>query len=308
MTDEPTPDDLAIDVFAFRYALGRSSGAVPLVARRLKQRWPFFTEQQRLGIQRDICEAISMGMAGEGADVAIWQEMLKTASTVIAADPQSFIRAPLAIYVPRTGSMAEQIVERGSGIVAADAADDECGDDDDHVLCHYEGAIYDQVNITDMYSKLRIAAERLVTDYPTSAMADFERDELIRVGTFDIERFVVSGIENPQALFDWCGEAPEQVIGKILPQGPLDMREAAAIVRSPHATNLTRTLSADGTMWFKTQAGQLVLFDVEKKTARVYDHDAPELPVLLSWLTDGEKVRAIGSAYLKARSTTGYKQ
>ena len=77
MADAPTPEDLVIDIFAFRYALGRSSAAVPVVARRLRERWSLFSELQRAGVQRDIVEAVEAGCAGDPAYVAIWSEFLE---------------------------------------------------------------------------------------------------------------------------------------------------------------------------------------------------------------------------------------
>lgn len=63
-------------MWAFRYALGRKTGAVSSVVNHLKVSWdrlrPFTQDQ----IQREINIAIDRGDAGDDCDIELWRELL----------------------------------------------------------------------------------------------------------------------------------------------------------------------------------------------------------------------------------------
>ena len=64
-------------MWAFRYALGRMTGAVDDVCMHLKNNWKDlepFTQNQ---IQDEIRTAIERGQAGHQCDVENWEEILK---------------------------------------------------------------------------------------------------------------------------------------------------------------------------------------------------------------------------------------
>lgn len=202
----------------------------------------------------------------------------------------------LTIYVPRAGGEAERVVLPGSAIVGSDGREA-----DGRVVCHFEGDRYG-ADAMDYFSKLSVAAGRLVRNYPTTAMAAFRKDDLVPVGTYDAERFVVLEIADPKVLGDWSGEEPQQIIGPRLPTGGIGWQEAAAAAQPPHARALGRTRGPS--LWFKTQAGQILRFRTAEQRVDAYDHDDPALPGLLedAGLNEDELQLALGSE--RTRRTT----
>ena len=63
--------------FAFRYALGRRTGAVGIVVDHLTRLWHDLTNFDRKQIKREITRAIMMGEAGESCDVEQWNKVLQ---------------------------------------------------------------------------------------------------------------------------------------------------------------------------------------------------------------------------------------
>lgn len=64
-------------MWAFRYALGRRTGAVTDVVDHLKENWwklKLFTQDQ---IKDEIKRAIELETAGDNCDVVSWQEILE---------------------------------------------------------------------------------------------------------------------------------------------------------------------------------------------------------------------------------------
>ena len=68
--------DKEILIFAFRYALGRKSTAVPIVAENLKRNWNKLSEFDKKQIKNEIKSAIKQNKAGMKMDVQIWTEIL----------------------------------------------------------------------------------------------------------------------------------------------------------------------------------------------------------------------------------------
>lgn len=63
--------------FAFRYALGRRTGAVTLLVEEIKARWQEFTPQTQEQMQHEINDYDRMyGSLGGECDIAAWQEVL----------------------------------------------------------------------------------------------------------------------------------------------------------------------------------------------------------------------------------------
>lgn len=63
-------------MWAFRYALGRKTGAVDSVVRHLKSNWGRLKQFTKDQIQREINIAIDRGDAGDDCDIKLWRELL----------------------------------------------------------------------------------------------------------------------------------------------------------------------------------------------------------------------------------------
>ena len=63
-------------ICSFRYALGRRSVIVPVIAEYLKEDWHKLNEWQQQQIKDDIRHAIEYGCAGDDCDVDIWKCVL----------------------------------------------------------------------------------------------------------------------------------------------------------------------------------------------------------------------------------------
>jgi hypothetical protein len=68
--------DEDIIFFAFRYALGRRTGAVSMVCDYLKEHWKELSVTTQKQIKHEIQETISKDQAGDQCDIANWQEIL----------------------------------------------------------------------------------------------------------------------------------------------------------------------------------------------------------------------------------------
>lgn len=64
-------------MFAFRYALGRTSMAPCIVVDELKQRWSGLSDGMKTQVKSEIDNAISTGMAGHSCDEEKWLEILE---------------------------------------------------------------------------------------------------------------------------------------------------------------------------------------------------------------------------------------
>lgn len=81
------------------------------------------------------------------------------------------------VYVPTGEHPATEMIAPGSGIV---------GRPDGSFLTaiYFEGAIYEQVNMTSFADRVANAYDRMATDYPTTAKMVVPRDALKVVGIF----------------------------------------------------------------------------------------------------------------------------
>lgn len=63
--------------FAFRYALGRRTGAVTMVVDELKSKWHRIGDSTKAQIKREILQYPQMyGTLGDQCDIEAWQEIL----------------------------------------------------------------------------------------------------------------------------------------------------------------------------------------------------------------------------------------
>lgn len=68
-------EDIDILFFAFRYALGRRTAAVPMVADYMKNHWDDIDERTQRKIQEEIACAIDRDEAGDDCDQSAWLEI-----------------------------------------------------------------------------------------------------------------------------------------------------------------------------------------------------------------------------------------
>ena len=75
--DKLNKNDIDIAFFAFRYALGRRTYAVSMVADYLKNHWAEIDGKTQKKIQDEIFQALDRGEAGDECDKARWIEITK---------------------------------------------------------------------------------------------------------------------------------------------------------------------------------------------------------------------------------------
>ena len=87
------------------------------------------------------------------------------------------------IFVPVEGSLADNTIAPGSAIVAV------LRNDSDVNVVYIEGNLYGASNLIDLQDRIKCAAGRLFTRYPTVAIRGFHTSEFeqnfIAVGTID---------------------------------------------------------------------------------------------------------------------------
>jgi hypothetical protein len=95
----------------------------------------------------------------------------------------------LRIYVP--AELGCELIDHGSGIVSA-TSDENIGIlrvhdrvHIDHVIVYFEGNRYGAMNLRRWVDRVSCAADRLLTKYPTVAVACLDRTTLLEVGTLD---------------------------------------------------------------------------------------------------------------------------
>ena len=172
------------------------------------------------------------------------------------------------IYVP-LGGAALATVAAASALVGQEYPDG-------RVDCHYEGGLYGGEAMTRFHARLRTAASRRCERYPTSARAWFPAGEVRAVGTYDSVRHAVTAISDPALLETWSGEDADCIMGARHPAGPMAWSDAAALVEG---CQLVGPAAGRLRLCFRTKAGQLVRFDAVRRTAEVFDHGDPRLPV-----------------------------
>ena len=71
-----TTADTNIIFYAFRYALGRKTGAVSEVVMYILNHWRQIPEKYKQQMKDEINHAINMGIAGMVCDIAEWNKIL----------------------------------------------------------------------------------------------------------------------------------------------------------------------------------------------------------------------------------------
>ncbi|PZR95165.1 MAG: hypothetical protein DI537_05115 [Stutzerimonas stutzeri] len=147
--------------------------------------------------------------------------------------------------------MSRQLAPK-SAIVAEEAASSP--------VFHYEGNVYNSVNLQRYVDRLTSAAGRLSANYPTSAMAAFNRAELVPVGTFNAEFNCITELVDADALERWSGENRLAFAGETLPTGyaPLSDQHERALQTARFLGRNSREFA------YRTLAGQLVIISTLK--------------------------------------------
>jgi hypothetical protein len=162
------------------------------------------------------------------------------------------------IYVPVNGTAASRQIAPKSAIVAA------AGEVDP--IFHFEGNVYNSVNLQRFIERLTSAAGRLATNYPTIAKAGFAPSEMKPVGSFNVEFNCIGELIDPVALETWCGESRVEFAGEILPIGP---RPLASM--NEKILQTARFLGRNGgVLAYRSLAGQLItISDRAPRTALI---------------------------------------
>lgn len=69
--------DTDIIFYAFRYALGRRTGAVDRVSKYILNNWEVIPEQDKVNMICEIKDAIEKDWAGAGCDIQEWQKIVE---------------------------------------------------------------------------------------------------------------------------------------------------------------------------------------------------------------------------------------
>jgi hypothetical protein len=117
------------------------------------------------------------------------------------------------VFVPTEGSRAWSSIDRGSGIVGSPLADG-------WLLLDYEGNRYGAANIKSYADRVKHAAGRQRTLYPTVARMHADPSDVIKVGEFDPNTGLVTVGKNAPAdendcwnrLAHWLGIRGDEMI------------------------------------------------------------------------------------------------
>jgi hypothetical protein len=112
------------------------------------------------------------------------------------------------VYVPREGSVAAMLILHGSGVVGKPA---HCN----QVHVYYEGNMYDYTNVVTWADRVRCAAERMQTHYPTVAHAVLPGGVLIPVGEFEDDVIRLDDDVDQDVLERWLGFKPAERPGEL---------------------------------------------------------------------------------------------
>lgn len=114
------------------------------------------------------------------------------------------------VLVPKPGSMAEKIIDRGSGIVTRPLPEGRFPTEDGaERMVYFEGNRIGAENLRTFKDRLICAAGRLHTKYPTVARGVFPASEFEEVGTLVVAgdgSFDALMIDNPFEVARWAGD------------------------------------------------------------------------------------------------------
>jgi len=110
------------------------------------------------------------------------------------------------VYVPSGDHPATGIIVPASGIVGLP-------DGSGLTEIYFEGAIYDQVNLSSLADRVANAYDRMTTEYPTTAKLVVPEDALVAVGTFVPEegRIELTGPDSEARVAAWLTHGEERL-------------------------------------------------------------------------------------------------
>jgi hypothetical protein len=165
----------------------------------------------------------------------------------------------LNVYVPKPGSWAATLVLAGSAIVGE-------GEKNSRILCYYEGNAIGSKELESFYDRARNAADRLVTKYPTTAMASFSAGELECVATYDVERQYLPSINDYKSLERWAQEPALIIQGPDLPEGA----HLTSAIGARFEKAFPRLLKREGPVHtYALRCGQIVVINVSSGMSEV---------------------------------------
>lgn len=162
------------------------------------------------------------------------------------------------IFVPLNDTAAAKQIAPKSAIVAAEGVD--------APIFHFEGNVYNSVNMQRFIERLISAAGRLSTNYPTAAKASFSPSDMKAVGTFNMEFNCITSLIDAPALEAWSGEDQILFAGELLPIGRVLVTGIGQRVLES-----SRYIGrSGGTFAYRTLAGQLMIISShDPKTADI---------------------------------------
>lgn len=99
------------------------------------------------------------------------------------------------IYVPVEGTIYDNLIAPGSGIVGIER--------EGTLVCYYEGNLYRALNMLEGRERVICAFGRLATRYPTVAMmAVLDKSQLIRVGEITWPKHILFDSEEAEGRFN----------------------------------------------------------------------------------------------------------
>ncbi|WP_162820667.1 hypothetical protein [Microvirga calopogonii] len=165
----------------------------------------------------------------------------------------------LNVYVPKPESSAASLVLPGSAIVGAE-------EKDGRILCYYEGNAIGSKDLESFYERIRRAASRLATKYPTTAMAAFPADELECAATYDVEREYLPSVKDYRSLERWTREPALIVQGPDLPEGA----HLTSAIGTRFEKAFPRLLKREGPVHtYALRCGQIVVINVASGMSEV---------------------------------------
>lgn len=125
----------------------------------------------------------------------------RIARMLAEADAITRLASPFVVFVPRKGDLAGAEIRTGSGIVGAPTPGSE------HVVVHFDGAIYGDIAKVRLADRVFYAYSRLALDFPTRAFLKLPRASLVEVGVFDPPSGTISAIDSEAeaAIAAWIG-------------------------------------------------------------------------------------------------------
>lgn len=91
-------------------------------------------------------------------------------------------------------------------------------EDTPHIV-YFEGNLFNAVNLQTYWERLKCAAGRLITRYPTSALQEIQPSDYTVLGYLQAEKdpfaLYIKEISNPAALSNWAQENIADIMGPV---------------------------------------------------------------------------------------------